>query len=99
MFMAMLCPGLAEPAGAASGQILQIFPVWWWWWWCVRDREESGARPGQPLAGTARLAKVTLSHSLAGKWVMFTTAAVQCTVYSGLYNECTYATCSRDEVF
>ena len=59
---------------------------------------EWGPGPGptchcQALPGLPRL---PLSHSLAGKWVMFTTAAVQSphegTVYSGLYNECTYAT-------
>ena len=47
MFIAMLCPGEPEPPGAASGQILQIFPVWWWWWWwCVRDKRRVGPGPG-----------------------------------------------------
>ena len=49
-------------------------------------QEESGAWPGLP-----GLPRLPLSHSLAGKWVMFSTASVRCTdhLHTRLYNECT----------
>ena len=85
MFMAMLCPGLAEPAGAASVQILQIFPVWWWRWWCVRDRRVGPRpRPDLPLPGTARLAKVT-PQPLTG-WKVGHVHHGRCTVSTWRYS-------------
>ena len=48
--------------------------------------EESGAWPGLP-----GLPRLPLSHSLAGKWVMFTTDTVQqCTAVYSSVQQCTY---------